>query len=268
MSAQHEILLSVAQGVASVSFNRPRVKNALSFAMCRELLAFLESIGSDPAVRVLLLRSEGADFTSGADLNDVSGMVVPDPKARSLAAMASVRTLSIPLFAALQALPQPVVCSVRGYAIGAGMQMALLSDLVVASRSAKFVLPQVRLGHSVDHGESWTLPRKVGFSRAMQIIALGETVSGADAERFGIANWVVEDEELETTTSGIVARLSGGATVALREIKSLLKGAAQRSFADQFEAEVDSLGRCAASADFAEAIHAFIEKRKPQFRGR
>ncbi len=105
----------------------------------------------------------------------------------------------------MAAVPQPVVCSVRGYAVGAGMQMALMSDLVVAAESAKFVLPQVRLGHNVDHGESWALPRKVGMGRAMQLMALGETVSGRDAERFGLANWVVEEGALEQKTDEIVA---------------------------------------------------------------
>jgi 2-(1,2-epoxy-1,2-dihydrophenyl)acetyl-CoA isomerase len=115
-----------------------------------------------------------------------------------------VRELSMPLFLALHAVQQPVVCSVRGYAVGAGMQFALLSDLVVAAHSARFVLPQIRLGHSVDHGESWALPRRVGVGRAMQLMALGETVSGPDAERFGLANWGVPDEQLEEKTADIV----------------------------------------------------------------
>ena len=182
--------------------------------------------------------------------------------------MHQVHELSLPLFLAMGAVPQPVVCSVRGYAVGAGMQMALMSDLVVAAESAKFVLPQVRLGHNVDHGESWALPRKVGMGRAMQLMALGESVNGRDAERFGIANWVVDDGALEQKTEEIVSRLASSPTVAIREMKELLRGAAQRSLEEQLEAEARALGVCAATEDFAEAIGAFLAKRKPAFKGR
>jgi 2-(1,2-epoxy-1,2-dihydrophenyl)acetyl-CoA isomerase len=268
MNAASDLLIEKTPGVATVTLNRPAVKNALTFAMCRELIGFLESLPEDFATRVVVLRGSGTDFCSGADLKDVSGIVVADARERSEAATRQVRELSIPLFLALHAVPQPVVCSVRGYAIGAGMQLALLSDLVVAAQSAKFVLPQVRLGHSVDHGESWALPRRVGSGRAMQLMVLGETLNGSDAERFGVANWVVPDEQLEDKTAEIVQRLAAGPTTAIREMKALLAGASQRSFAEQFDAEARSLGVCAASADFAEAISAFMGKRKPSFTGR
>jgi len=268
MSTTSDLQVHHAAGIATVTFNRPAVKNALTFGMCRELIAVLERLRSDASTRVLLLRGAGSDFSSGADLKEVSTIVAPDPLARSAAATAQVRELSMPLFQALETVPQPVVCSVRGYAVGAGMQLALLSDLVIAAQSARFVLPQVRLGHSVDHGESWTLPRRVGLGRALQLVLLGEPVNGADAERFGIANWVVPDEELEAKTGDIVERLAKGPTVAIREMKALLRNGAQRPFAEQFQAEADSLGVCAASADFAEAISAFLAKRQPSFSGR
>jgi len=269
MSTTSDLLVErTPDGVMSVTFNRPAVKNALTFAMCRELIGVLERLRTDTATRVLVLRGAGSDFCSGADLKEVSTLVVPDARARSAAATAQVRELSMPLFLALHAVPQPVVCSVRGYAVGAGMQFALLSDLVVAAHSARFVLPQVRLGHNVDHGESWALPRRVGAGRAMQLMALGETVSGQDAERFGLANWGVPDEQLEEKTADIVRRLASGATVAIREMKELLRGALERPFPAQFDAEARALGVCAASADFAEAISAFMAKRQPSFTGR
>jgi 2-(1,2-epoxy-1,2-dihydrophenyl)acetyl-CoA isomerase len=255
-------------GVISITLNRPQVKNALTFAMCHELIAVFQGLRDDVATRVVLLRGSGTDFSSGADLNDVATILDADAKARGEAAMCQVRELSLPLFLAMDAVPQPVVCSVRGYAVGAGMQMALMSDLVVAAESAKFVLPQVRLGHNVDHGESWALPRKVGMGRAMQLMALGENVAGRDAERFGIANWVVEDGALEEKTQEIVGRLASGAPVAIREMKRLLRGVSGRSLEEQLEAEARALGICAATDDFAEAIGAFMAKRKPEFKGR
>jgi 2-(1,2-epoxy-1,2-dihydrophenyl)acetyl-CoA isomerase len=268
MTATADLLVEKAGGVTTVTFNRPTVKNALTFAMCRELIALLEGVRADPSTRVVLLRGAGTDFSSGADLREVATILAPDARERSEAAMRQVRELSMPLFLALHAVPQPVVCSVRGHAVGAGMQFALLADLVVAGQSAKFLLPQVRLGHNVDHGESWALPRKVGMGRALQLMALGETLGAADAERFGIANWVVPEEELEQKTSEIVQRLAAAPTLAIREMKELLRSAQQLTFAAQFEAEARALGVCAGSADFAEAIGAFLAKRPPVFSGR
>jgi 2-(1,2-epoxy-1,2-dihydrophenyl)acetyl-CoA isomerase len=268
MGPAQNVLIDQEGGITSITLNRPQVKNALTFAMCRELITLFRRLREDATVRVVLLRGSGSDFSSGADLNDVSTILNADAKARSDAAVQQVHELSLPLFLAMDAVPQPVVCSVRGYAVGAGMQMALMSDLVVAAESAKFVLPQVRLGHNVDHGESWALPRKVGTGRAMQLMALGETVGGRDAERFGIANWVVDDVALDQKTDEVVGRLASSPTVAISEMKNLLRGAAQRSLKEQLEAEARALSVCAATEDFAEAIGAFMAKRKPAFKGR
>jgi 2-(1,2-epoxy-1,2-dihydrophenyl)acetyl-CoA isomerase len=267
MSTQ-DILFQKTGGIATVTLNRPSVKNALTFAMCRELIGFFEQLRADRDTRVLVLRGTGSDFCSGADLKDVAAILEPSAAARRDSASRQVRELSIPLFLAMAAVPQPVVCSVRGYAVGAGMQFALLADLVVAAESAKFVLPQVRLGHSVDHGESWTLPRKVGIGRAAQLMLLGESVTAADAERYGIANWSVADNELEARTDEIVQRLALAPTVAISQMKDLLSQSMHNSLADQFEKEVTALGICAASDDFSEAIGAFMAKRKPTFTGR
>jgi len=263
-----DLLIERSGGVATVTLNRPAVKNALSFAMCHELISFFAALPRDEATRVVVVRGAGSDFCSGADLKDVATILSPDPGERAQTATRQVRELSMPLFRALHAVPQPVVCSVRGYAVGAGMQFALLADLVLAAQSAKFVLPQVRLGHSVDHGESWALPRKVGVGRSMQLLALGESVTGTEAERIGLANWVVADEELDARTAALVERLGASPTIAVREMKALLREALAHSFAEQFEAEARALGVCAASADFAEALAAFMAKRAPVFTGR
>ena len=268
MSPARDVLINEESGVTSITLNRPQVKNALTFAMCHELIELFRRLRDDATTRVVLLRGSGSDFSSGADLNDVSTILKGDARARSEAAVQQVRELSLPLFLAMEAVPQPVVCSVRGYAVGAGTQMALMSDLVVAAESARFVLPQVRLGHNVDHGESWALPRKVGMGRAMQLMALGETISGRDAERFGVANWVVDDAALDQRTDEVVGRLASSPTVAISEMKNLLRGSAQRSLKEQLEAEAHALGVCAATEDFAEAIGAFMAKRKPAFKGR
>jgi 2-(1,2-epoxy-1,2-dihydrophenyl)acetyl-CoA isomerase len=262
------LLVEKSGGIATVTFNRPAVKNALSFAMCRELTEFFRSLNGDGNIKVVVIRGDGADFTSGADLNDVSSLIVPLREARSAAAAQQVRELSWPLFLALHDVKQPVIASVRGYAVGAGAQLALAADLVIASATARFVMPQVKLGHSVDHGESWYLPRKVGAGRALQLLLLGDTVGAADAERYGIVNWLVADEALDQKTAEIAERLAASASVAVTEIKKLLRESAGYTLKEQLEAEARSLGICAATDDFAEAIAAFLAKRKPVFTGR
>src|SRR5262249_14239236 len=142
------------------------------------------------------------------------------------------------------------------------------SDLVVAAHSARFVLPQVRLGHSVDHGESWALPRRGGGGRAVRPHGLGGRVDGPGGERVGPCHSLVAAPQLEEKTAAIVRRLASGATLAIREMKELLRCTLERPFPAQFEAEARALGVCAASADFAEAIGAFMAKRQPSFTGR
>ena len=172
---------------------------------------------------------------------------------------------SVPLFSGLHALSQPIIASVRGHAIGVGAQMLLSADLVIASETLKLLIPQARLAHSVDHGESYFLPRKLGLARTMQLLLLAETLAAADAERMGLVNWVVPDADLESRTAEIVRRLAGVAPVAVAEIKSLVRQSLGNTLEQQFEAEMNSLATCAATEDFPEAINAFVEKRRPVF---
>jgi 2-(1,2-epoxy-1,2-dihydrophenyl)acetyl-CoA isomerase len=262
------ILVEKSDGIAWLTLNRPELRNALTFSMCRELTALFEALRTDRDTRVLVLRGNGADFCSGADLGDVASIISPSPEARAATAAAQVRELSWPLFLALHELPQPVIASVRGHAVGAGMQLVLSSDLVVASETARFLIPQVRLAHSADHGESWYLPRKTGITRAMQFLLLGDAVGAQDAERYGLVNWVSTDDALEQKTDEIARRLASGAAVAIAEMKGLLRQSLNNSLQEQLEAEARALGACAATDDFAEAIGAFLAKRRPVFAGR
>jgi 2-(1,2-epoxy-1,2-dihydrophenyl)acetyl-CoA isomerase len=263
-----EVLFERRDGVAWITLNRPAVKNALTTAMCEDLAAIIAGLRRDDATRVVVLRGNGPDFTAGADLKGMATALSPLPGQRGTEVAQLARRTAWPIFLGLHELHQPIVASVRGHVIGAGAQFILSADLTVASETTRFLLPQVRLGHSVDHGESYYLPRKLGIGRVMQMLLLAETLSGADLERIGLANWVVPDEELEKRTEDVVARLAGSPWVAVREMKSLLRGSLDRSIEEQFAAEVRSLETCAASEDFLEAINAFVEKRKPVFRGR
>jgi 2-(1,2-epoxy-1,2-dihydrophenyl)acetyl-CoA isomerase len=260
-----EILIERAGGVTAVTMNRPQVKNALTLAMCRELISLFQSLPADQSTRVVVIKGGGTDFTAGADLKELSMSLDVSPAVRSAAVSQQVRELSWPLFLALHQVPQPVIASARGYAVGAGAQLLFSADLVIASETTRVSIPQVKLGHSVDHGESWYLPRKIGVSRALQLALLGDAVGAQDAECFGIINWLVSDTELDVRTLELAARLASSPAAALVETKRLMRTGLDRSINEQFEAEAQAIGVCAASPDFAEAIAAAVAKRKPVF---
>jgi 2-(1,2-epoxy-1,2-dihydrophenyl)acetyl-CoA isomerase len=263
-----DIMLEERDGIACITLNRPHVRNALTLAMCRELIELLERLATDADTRVVVLQGSGGHFSSGADLRDVSMSLPGEARERSRVMADQVRTLSWPLVRALGSLPQPLIASVAGHAVGVGAQLVLSADLVIAARSAKFTIPQVRLGHSADHGESWYLPRKVGTGRAMQILLFGEPLLAEDAQRYGLVNWLVDDEVLEERTRELALKLARGAPVALKETKALVQHSLLNSLDEQLEAETHAVGRCAATEDFVAAIEAFLAKRTPVFSGR
>jgi 2-(1,2-epoxy-1,2-dihydrophenyl)acetyl-CoA isomerase len=262
------VQLTKSDGVARIIINRPDVKNAMSVAMGKVLIDHVRSLADDGDIRVVVLEGRGADFTSGGDLSDMGSILKQGGSEREAVFRQSAADIAKPLMDAFQALQQPIVASVRGYAIGVGLQLVLLADLVVASETARFVAPQVRLAHTLDHGETVFLPRKVGMARALQMTLLGEVCTAEAAERYGLVNWVVADADLESATDRVINQLLGGAPLALRENKALLYGSLTRSVEDQLIEESVVVGRCAATADFDEALLAFSEKRKPQFVGR
>jgi 2-(1,2-epoxy-1,2-dihydrophenyl)acetyl-CoA isomerase len=263
-----EILFDRQDGVAWITFNRASVKNALTKAMCAELVSIVNRLRDDRETRVIVFRGNGADFTAGADLKDVSKGLSTLPAERGAEVAAMARSIAWPIFLGIHELRQPIVASVRGHVIGVGVQVVLSADLTVASETARFLLPQVKLGHPVDHGESYYLPRKIGLARTMQLTLLAETWSAAEADKHNLVNWVVSDSELEKKTEQVVLRLARGAAVALYETKALVRDSARRTVAEQFAEEAYALERCAATEDFPEAIAAFIEKRAPLYKGR
>jgi 2-(1,2-epoxy-1,2-dihydrophenyl)acetyl-CoA isomerase len=260
------ILFEKSQGIASITFNRPEVRNAITLDMCATLTDFAATLNEDGQTRVLLLRGNGRDFCSGADLRGMTDITNFPPDERRANMQRDVIEISQTLFTAFHNIRAPTVSSVRGYAIGAGMQFTLISDLVVASETAKLSIPQVRLGHTADHGESYFLPRKIGVARAMQIKMLGEFIAADQAERYGLVNWVTPDDALEARTAEIVNTLAQSPPAASFGMKALLRTAG--TLEQQFALEVETIGNCAATQDFVEAMAAVREKRKPVFTGR
>jgi 2-(1,2-epoxy-1,2-dihydrophenyl)acetyl-CoA isomerase len=263
-----ELLVERAKGVLSITINRPAAKNAINNRMMKTLTGVFEALTTDEETRVVVLRGNGSDFSAGGDLKDIAPILQEGPEKRASMLRETVRHTSHPLFIALHHVPQPIVVSVRGHVIGAAVQMVAVADLVIASETARFSIPQVKLAHTVDHGESHHLVRKVGLGRALQICLLAERVDAAEAEKYGLVNWVVADGQLDEKTDTIAAQMAASPPVALRGMKALLQGSWGHTMEQQFAAEQDMIGRCVATEDFVEAIRSFTEKRAPTFTGR
>ncbi|MPY92420.1 MAG: enoyl-CoA hydratase [Acidimicrobiia bacterium] len=248
-------------GVVTITLDRPKVKNAMNRRCWEELLDELAAIAVDPDDRAVVITGAGADFCSGADLSDGG----PFAGARHMAfAMQWIN--QVPL--ALHRLPKPTIAKVRGVAAGAGANLALGCDLIVASENARFAEIFAKRGLSIDFGGSWALPRLIGLHRAKELAFFGDVVSAADADRLGLVNRVVPDAELDDFVTGWAERLARGAPVALAQTKRLLNESIQRSMAEALDAEGAGQMIAVGTKDAKEAVKAFLAKREPSFEGR
>jgi 2-(1,2-epoxy-1,2-dihydrophenyl)acetyl-CoA isomerase len=253
------LLLDRADGVLTITLNRPERKNAINGTMWDELLATFREVSTDPAVRAVVLTGAGGAFCSGADLS---------PDGRGVAKHQLVRMRDVADVAlALHRIPQPTIAKVGGVAAGAGCNMALGCDLVVASDTARFSEIFARRGLTIDFGGSWLLPRLVGLHKAKELALLADIISAAEAERLGIVNRVVPAGELDAFVDDWAARLAAGPPLALSMTKKLLNDGAVMSLDQALEAEGMAQTVNFGTADTAEAMAAFLEKRDPNFTG-
>lgn len=262
MSYQY-IKFSRRDGFAQVTLNRPDSLNAFTAAMHEELAEALTEIEADASVRALLLTGTGRGFCAGQDLSDRK--VSADGEAPDLGH--SIENYYNPLVRRLRALPMPVVCAVNGVAAGAGANIALSCDLVLAARSARFIQAFCRLGLIPDSGGTWILPRLVGDARARAMTLLGETVGAEEAERIGLIYRVTDDDDLMTQAQALCARLATQPTRGLAAIKRLLQESRTNDYHSQLDLERDTQRELGQGADYREGVAAFLEKREPRFRG-
>jgi len=262
--AAASILYEARQGVARITLNRPDVLNSFNAAMSLSLQQILAEVTRDVSLRAVYLTGAGRAFCAGQDLGEAaaredSGIV--DFGAR-------VRNLYNPLVLALRRMPKPVVCAVNGVAAGAGANLALACDLVIAAEEASFLQAFVKIGLVPDTGGSWVLPRLVGSAQAAALMLLGEKLPAAKAQELGLIYKVCPGAELETTAWDLAAQLATQPTYALSLIKQLLAASTQNSLEQQLELEAEYQGLAGRSEDYAEGVKAFLEKRKPSFIGK
>jgi 2-(1,2-epoxy-1,2-dihydrophenyl)acetyl-CoA isomerase len=257
------ILFSVTDGIARLTLNRPDKLNSFTGAMHGEVRDALGRVGNEGA-RVLVLSGAGRGFCAGQDLGDRA--VAPGDKGVDLGE--SIEKNYTPLLLALRALPMPVIAAVNGVAAGAGANIALACDLVIAARSASFVQAFCRLGLVPDSGGTWTLPRLAGNARALGLALLGDKLPAAQAAEWGLIWRCVEDGELTATVDALATQLAAAPTLGLARTKQAIYGAWDRTFAAQLDVERDLQRELGWSRDYAEGVAAFIEKRTPRFVGR
>ena len=260
--AYNTITFAVDRAVARLTLNRPDKLNSFNTQMHDEVRAALAEMPRSGA-RVLVLTGAGRGFCAGQDLSDRA--VAPGGTAPDLGR--SIDLYYKPLVLALHSLPVPVIAAVNGVAAGAGANIALACDVVIAARSANFVQAFCKLGLVPDSGGTWALPRLVGTARALGLSLLGNKLSAEQAESWGMIWQCVDDADLTRTTDAMAEALAAAPTRGLAATKSAIRGSWQRSLAEQLDIERDAQRELGASTDYAEGVAAFGAKRTPHFTG-
>jgi 2-(1,2-epoxy-1,2-dihydrophenyl)acetyl-CoA isomerase len=252
--------------VLRLALDRAEKRNAINDTMMYALIDAIETAGRDERVRAIVLEGRGEHFCGGADIvaRNADRSVKPRTGSIQRRLPAHAHRL-IPLVGSVQV---PVVCKVRGWAAGIGFQLALASDFVVTEPGARFWEPFTERGFTPDSGAAWLLPRRVGIARARELLLLGRSLDGREAQEWGIAHRCVDIEALDEATDVLVQHLASGPTVALGLTKWLLDASASASLDDHLAAEAFALELSSRTEDFREGMRAFAERRAPKFEGR
>jgi 2-(1,2-epoxy-1,2-dihydrophenyl)acetyl-CoA isomerase len=264
MMSYDTILFTQDGGIARLTLNRPDRLNSFTDAMHAEVRDALGKVGADPSARVLLLTGAGRGFCAGQDLGDRA--VAPGGEPVDLGA--SIERNYKPLLLTLRSLPLPVVCAVNGVAAGAGANLALACDIVIAARSASFIESFCKLGLIPDTGGTYFLPRLVGTARAMGLAMLGDKLSAEQAAAWGLIWQCVDDAELPTVTERLLVHLATAPTRGLARTKEALYRSPANTLEAQLDLERDFMRELGYSDDYREGVAAFVAKRPPKFSGR
>ena len=251
-------------GAARIELNRPDSMNAWNTQFGEDMLHALRTVADDTEVRAVEIGGVGRGFSSGADLRggfDPAEDGYPDPQK-------ALRNHYHPIILTVRNMPKPVVAAVHGPAVGIGCSLAMASDLIIAAKSAYFLLAFVNIGLVPDGGSSVFIPAKAGIARAIEMSMLGEKVGAEQALAWGLISRVVEDDELAAEAGALTRRLAAGPTVSYAGIKRQINARVYAGIEQQLELEAEIQQAQARTADFMEGVMSFIEKRPPNFQGR
>ena len=253
-------------GVLRLTIDRPQRRGAMDDAMGQALIGHLVAAGQDAAVRAILLRGGSDHFCSGSDLVAKNTPSDARPRVGSIQRrLPSTFHRLVPLLLETQV---PVVCAVRGLAVGLGFQLAMAADFCIAGTTARFWEPFIARGFTPDSGATWLLPRLVGLARARDVLHLGRELSGAEAAVWGLIHAAVDDDAVDADADALATRLAAGPTVALGLTKWLVHASAATDLSTHLRSEAFALELSSRSDDFKEGLAAFREKRPPTFGGR
>jgi enoyl-CoA hydratase/carnithine racemase len=260
--AYETLILTVENGIATITLNRPDVLNALNTKASNELGAGVEEAGKDNAVKVLVITGAGRGFCAGGDLKDLP--LSPGEPMKSKATLEKWHQILL----GIRRLDKPVIAAVNGVAMGGGLDLALMCDMRIASENARFGESYVRIGGIPDSGGTYLLPRLIGTARAFELLLTGDIIDAKEAERIGLVDKVVPADKLESVTRELAARLAGGPPIAMGLIKKAiyLSETQDPESALRYIALMTSLNM--ETQDAKEGVIAFTEKRPPVYKGR
>jgi enoyl-CoA hydratase/carnithine racemase len=259
-----QIKVTEAEGIVTITLNRPDRLNAFVGHMRRDLAEALEEAGSDPHVRVVIINGEGRAFCSGGDVQFMAELLERHDAEEFSRILGAARRVIL----AIRHMTKPVIASIEGPAAGAGFNLALACDLRIASRTATFSQSFAKIGFHPDWGGTYFLPRMVTSNIACELFFLGDTIDADEAFRLGLINRVVAPEELEAETQRLAMRLRLGPAVSIAAAKHAVYASEHDSLEKMLQYEVEAQLRCFDSEDGREGITAFLEKRPPIFSGR
>ncbi|MCZ6557619.1 MAG: enoyl-CoA hydratase-related protein [SAR324 cluster bacterium] len=261
------ILMDVQDNIATITFNRPESRNALSQEMREGLMDFTAQAGLDPKIRCVVLRGAAGNFMAGGDIKGFQARQSLPPEERKALILKGIHGLHFAIYRMRQ-MPKPVLASVAGAAAGAGVSLVAACDLAIAADDSFFILAYANIGLSPDASSTYFLPRIMGMKRVAELTFLPERFDAETALNYGLINRVVPAAELEAETDKLAQRLANGPTVAYGHAKALLESSLNTSLETQLELEGHAIAECMVTEDHAEGVTAFLEKRSPQFKGR
>tara|TARA_B110000438_G_scaffold272046_1_gene290444 strand:- start:96 stop:902 length:807 start_codon:yes stop_codon:yes gene_type:complete len=250
--------------LVTITIDRPSVMNAMTTQMFVDFGRICREISNDQTIRAVVITGAEGNFCSGADVGGQALKATSDEKPSHIRSMRNISDSVL----ALNEIQHPVVAKVRGVAVGAGMNLALGCDIVVASETARFSEIFARRGLSVDFGGSWLLPRQIGMHRAKEMVLLAEVIDAHEADRIGLVNRVVPDDQLDDAVEKIIERLLAGPPIAMSMSKKLLNAGSTSSLSQALEAEAQAQTVNFGTEDVIEAAISWAEKRPPNFKGR